>query len=56
MRELKGKSTIALPQDYVVIDTETTGLDYEFCSVIEVSALKFSNGKYIDTFSTLVKS
>lgn len=55
MRELKGKSTIALPQDYVVIDTETTGLDYEFCSVIEVSALKFSNGKHIDTFSTLVK-
>ena len=26
MREEKGKSLVALPVDYVVVDTETTGL------------------------------
>lgn len=55
MREHKGKSLIALPTEYVVIDTETTGLDYERCDIIEVSALKFSNGKCVDRFSTLVQ-
>lgn len=55
MREFKGKSQIALPSEYIVIDTETTGLDYDYCNIIEISAIKFSEGKAIDTFSTLVK-
>lgn len=55
MREHKGKSIIALPTEYIVIDTETTGLDYDFCSIIEVSALKYRDGNCVETFSTLVK-
>lgn len=55
MREFKGKSIIALPSDYVVIDTETTGLDYEFCNIIEIAALKYSGGKCIEKFTSLVK-
>lgn len=55
MREHKGKSIIALPTEYVVIDTETTGLDYDHCDLIEVSALKYANGKCVDRFSTLVQ-
>lgn len=55
MREHKGKSVIALPSDYVVIDTETTGLDYEYCEIIEVSAVRYSAGGIVDKFSTLVK-
>lgn len=55
MREFKGKSHIALPSEYVVIDTETTGLDYEYCNIIELSAIKYSDGKAMGTFSTLVK-
>lgn len=55
MREFKGNSIIALPTDYIVIDTETTGLDYEYCHIIEVSAVKYSNGECVDRYSSLVK-
>lgn len=55
MREHKGNSMIALPRDYIAIDTETTGLDYEFCSIIEVTAIKYHDGKQIDKFTSLVK-
>lgn len=55
MREHKGKSLIALPSDYVVIDTETTGLDYEYCGIIEVSAVRCSGGSVVDKFTSLVK-
>lgn len=54
-REFKGKSTIALPVDYVVIDTETTGLDFEWCSIIEVSAIRYENNAEVARFSSLVK-
>ena len=55
MRDQKGKSIISLPTEYVVIDTETTGLDYDRCDLIEVSALHFIDGKCIDRFSSLVQ-
>lgn len=55
MRDFKGKSIIALPSDYVVIDTETTGLDYDYCNLIEVSALKFKDGKCVDNFTSLIQ-
>lgn len=55
MREYKGKSIIALPEQYVVIDTETTGLDYSFCDIIEVCAMRYVDGKCTDIFSSLVK-
>ena len=55
MREHKGKSLIALPSAYVVIDTETTGLDPAWDQLIEVAAVRFENGEIIDSFSSLVK-
>lgn len=55
MRENKGKSIIALPTDYIIIDTETTGLDYECCEIIEVSALKYRNGQLVDKFASLMQ-
>lgn len=51
----KGQSFIGLPNDYVVIDTETTGLDYEFCEIIEISAIRVQNGHIVDRFSSLVQ-
>lgn len=54
MREYKGKSLIALPSSYVVIDTETTGLDPDFDSIIEVSAVRFADGQMVGSFSSLV--
>ena len=54
-RKNKGKSIIALPTDYIVIDTETTGLDYEFNDLIEVCAVRYSAGQPIDKFSSLIQ-
>lgn len=55
MFEFKGKSLIQFPNDYVVVDLETTGLDFEYDKIIEISALKIKNGDIIDRFTTLVK-
>ena len=55
MREHKGKSIIDLPSEYVVIDTETTGLDFEFCDIIEVSAMRYIDGQCVGAYSSLVK-
>ncbi len=46
---------IALPSEYIVIDTETTGLDYECCDLIEVAAVRYANGTETGRFSSLVK-
>ena len=40
----KGESRLCLPRDYVVVDTETTGLSSENCDLIEVSALRVRGG------------
>ena len=47
----KGQS---LDSDYVVFDLETTGFSPEVNNIIEIGAVKVSNGKIVDTFSTFV--
>ncbi len=54
-RSNKGHSLIAMLDTYTVIDIETTGLDSRFCEIIELSALRYSKGSLIDSFTTLVK-
>lgn len=54
-RNQKGKGIICLPSDYIVIDTETTGLDFEYCDLIEVSAIKFEHDNKVAEYSSLVK-
>ena len=39
---------------FIAIDVETTGLDYNKDKIIEISAVKFKNGKEKYTFSELV--
>lgn len=51
----KGTSIIDFPQNYTVIDIETTGLDSEYDSIIEVSAIRVRNGMIQNRFSSLVK-
>ena len=51
----KGKSLIDFPSNYTVIDTETTGLDPSFDSIIEIGAIKIRDGKIEETFSSLIK-
>ena len=56
IREGKGKSIIGFPDNYTIIDLETTGLSPLRDCIIEVSAVKVRNGVIADTFSSLVNS
>ncbi len=51
----KGNSLLIFPNDYIVIDTETTGLDPEYDELIEVCAVKVIGDHEVDRFSTLIK-
>lgn len=51
----KGNSLLDFPQNYTVIDIETTGLDPNFDSIIEIAAIKVVNNSIESTFSSLVK-
>jgi DNA polymerase-3 subunit epsilon len=48
-----GKSVIAFPEDYTVLDLETTGLDPKRELIIEYAAVKVRGGKVVDTFQSL---
>ena len=50
----KGSERVLFPDEYVVIDLETTGYDARHDGIIELSALKCSKGTVIDTFDTFV--
>lgn len=54
-RLYKGSSLINFPDDYCVIDIETTGLNPAYDEIIEVGAVKVQEGKIIDKFSSLIK-
>lgn len=51
----KGKSLLCFPEDYTVIDIETTGLSSEHNEIIELSAIKVKNDERVDEFSMLIK-
>lgn len=54
-RPHKGSSVIDFPAEYIGIDVETTGLDYEFDEIIEIAALHVKDGVIVDRFSSLVQ-
>ncbi len=54
-RIYKGKSIIDFPEQYIVIDIETTGFSPIYDEIIEIAAIKVENGLTTNTFSTLVK-
>ena len=49
------RSIIAFPDEYVMIDTETTGFSVEWDSLIEIGALKVRDGEVVDTFESFIK-
>ncbi len=51
----RGKSMSVFPNEYVVLDIETTGLNPKFNEIIELSALKVVSGKIESQFTSLVK-
>lgn len=54
IREFKGKSLIEDLDNYTVVDIETTGMDWNFCNILEISALKVKNKKIVEEFSELI--
>lgn len=50
----RGKSYIAFPTSYCVVDLETTGLSPDWDDIIEIGAIKFLHGEEVDRFQTLV--
>lgn len=53
-RTEKGKSIIAFPKDYTIIDIETTGLDPRYYEIIEIGAIKYRSNEIVDKFSSLI--
>lgn len=54
-REFKGQSLLEIPSSFTIIDIETTGLSPDYDEIIELSAIKVSNGEIIDTYTSLVQ-
>jgi CRISPR-associated protein Cas2 len=50
------KSAVTEPNEYVVVDVETTGLDVDKDEVIEIAAIKVVEGDEVARFHTLVHS
>ncbi len=44
-----------LEEDVVVLDTETTGLSFKRCELIEIAAARLSGRKVVDRFQTFVR-
>ena len=54
-REYKGDSIIALPENYIMLDLETTGLDPRYDEIIEFAALRVRGNEITDRYQTFVK-
>lgn len=51
----KGKSIIAFPSEYCMVDVETTGLSPEWNDIIEIGAIRYMDGVEVDRFQSLVQ-
>ena len=50
-----GKSLLELPDNYIVLDLETTGLDPVGCEIIEIGAIRCVGGEELDRFESLIR-
>lgn len=54
IRESKGENMLFFPDDYTVIDIETTGLDPRVDSIIELAAIRYRGDAEVSRFQSLV--
>ena len=54
-RPFKGRRAAVIPDEFVAIDVETTGLNPNWNEIIEVSAVRYRNGHEVEAYETLVK-
>lgn len=55
MREYKGKHLIEFPDDYVIIDIETTGFNPKTNEIIEIGAVRVGDDKITSIFQSMVR-
>ena len=51
----KGKSFLALPSEYIVLDLETTGYDPYWNEIIEICAIKCVDHEPVEKIHTFIK-
>lgn len=54
-QEAKERVFSLIEEEYVVVDTETTGLDLKTCELIEIAAARIRGNEVLDRFHTYVK-
>ena len=54
-RPFKGHRAAEIPEEFVAIDIETTGLNPNWDEIIEVSAVRYQNGCELGAYESLVK-
>lgn len=54
LSENNGRKLNKYVKDYVVFDLETTGISPNYDEIVEISAVKVSDGRVVSEFSTLV--
>lgn len=55
IRDYKGNSLLKFPEDYVIIDIETTGLSLKNNEIIEIGAVKVCNNQITSIFQSLIR-
>ena len=54
-RPFKGRRAAVIPDEFVAIDIETTGLNPTCDEIVEVSAVRYRNSHEVEAYETLVK-
>ncbi len=55
-KQKRGTRIDATPRNYVIIDLETSGFNHKKDDIIEIGAVRYSNGSEIDRYSALIWS
>ena len=55
IRTEKGLSLLEFPEDYVVIDIETSDMNYFYGEIIEIACVKIKNNQIVETLDELIK-